>query len=129
MKGYPLISTILLIAIAVILYFVHQNNELIDNLALQIGNFALWGVTLISYFLIAKSLKDPNPNAMIRAKMGGTILKFFSVILMVLAYVFIHDRQIPHKVNIFIFLGIYVLYVGIEAVILSGLAQKKQVKA
>lgn len=125
MKLYPFFSTAALIALAAGIYFYSQGNELIDNFALQIGNVSLWFITLISYLMVSKSLKDSNPNAMIRAKMSGTLLKFFAVILLVLAYIFINDRQLPHKASIFVFLAMYVVYIGLEALFLSNMARKK----
>lgn len=125
MKIYPLVSLLVMLAVAAGVFFYSRSNELIDNIALQIGNGALWLITLISYLLIAGSLKDTNPNAMVRAKMSGTILKFFTVIILVLAYIFINDREIPHKANIFVFLGMYVVYIAIEALFLSNMARNK----
>lgn len=125
MKIYPLVSLLIMLAVAAGVFFYSRSNELIDHTALQIGNAALWLITLISYLLIASSLKDTNPNAMVRAKMSGTILKFFAVIILVLAYIFINDRVIPHKANIFVFLGMYVIYVSIEALFLSNMARNK----
>lgn len=125
MKLYPIISTATLIVLAGGIYLYSQSNELIDNIALQIGNVSLWLITLLSFLMVSKSLKNPNPNAMIRAKMSGTLLKFFAVILLVLAYIFINNRQLPHKASIFVFLALYVVYIGIEALFLSNMARKK----
>lgn len=123
MKSYPVISFILLLLLAAGIFLYSRNYEIVDNLALQIGNVGLWAITLISYLMISNSLKNPNPNAMVRAKMSGTILKFFAVILMVLTYIFVNHRQLPHKATIFVFLGLYVVYIGVEALFLANMAK------
>lgn len=125
-KQYYILSIIAFILITIGIYIYSNNSDLIDNPALQIGNIALWLITSLSFLMISKSLKDKNPNALIRAKMSGTILKFFAVIILVLTYIFINDRSLPHKANIFVFLGIYVVYIGIESYFLSAMARKEK---
>lgn len=125
-KQYYIFTIVAFVLIAAGIYFYSSANALIDNWALQIGNAIVALVTIFSFALISKSLTDKNPNAMVRAKMSGTILKFFTVIILVLIYLFINNRVLPHKANIFVFLGIYVVYVGIESYFLSILARSKK---
>lgn len=123
---FPLINTILLILAGAGIYFYSRTNEMIDFIPLLIGNIALYLISMLSYSLISKSLKSENPNALMQAKMTGTMLKFFSVITLVLAYVFIFDRELKHKPNVYTFVGLYVVYMLIESVFLSNLARKKK---
>lgn len=122
---FPLINVIILVAATIGIYLYSQSNTQIDFIPLLIGNICLFSITMVSYSLISKSLKNENPNALMRAKMTGTMLKFFSVITLVLAYVFIFDRELKHKPNVYTFVGLYIVYMLIESIFLSKLAHKK----
>lgn len=119
--------TIILTAVAIIfslgLFLLADKFPKLDQVALHIGNVVLWIIFMLSFQMIATSFKATNPNVMLRAKMSGTMLKFFAVVALVLAYVFYHDRVIPNKSSIFVFLGLYVIYMIIESVCLSTLSK------
>jgi Ca2+/Na+ antiporter len=80
-------------------------------------------VSLLSFNIIKRGIKSGNPNAFVRSKMTGTLLKFFICVAILLIYVFLNDRQI-HKPSLFLFLGMYAVYSAIEAVPLSKMARK-----
>lgn len=125
---FPLINTITLILVSIGLYFYTQTNPLLDFGPLMIGNVALFLISMFSYSIISTSLKNENPNALLRAKMTGTMLKFFSIISLVLAYVFFFDRELEHKPNVFTFVVLYVIYMIIESIFLSKLAHTNKSK-
>src|SRR5690606_10316387 len=93
-----------------IIYYTDTRAVGFDFGALMIGNALLAAVSLISALLIVRAMKGNNPNAFVRAKMTGTMLKFFICIIALLVYVFLHDRQLPHKPSLFLFVGMYVIY-------------------
>lgn len=125
---FPLINILVLIAVSIGLYFYCQTNELLDFIPLLVGNVAMFIITMVSYSMIAKSLKVENPNALMRAKTAGTMLKFFSVISLVLAYIFLFDRELKHKPNIYTFVVVYIVYMLIESIFLSRMAHKEHPK-
>jgi len=128
-KRFPIINIIVLIVLGIGLYFYCQTNPLLDFTPLMIGNAALFTISMVSYSLISSSLKQDNPNALLRAKMTGTMLKFFSVISLVLAYVFLFDRELQHKPNVYTFIVLYIVYMLVESIFLSKLAHQSQPKS
>lgn len=108
-----------------IIYYLHTQNPKYDMPSLLIGNVALALVSLLSFNIIKRGIKSGNPNAFVRAKMTGTLLKFFICIAILLIYIFVNDRKID-KPSLFLFLGMYVVYSAIEAVPLSKMARKNE---
>lgn len=86
---------------------------------LMIANALLAVLSLTNYLIILDGLKNDNPNALIRAKTGGMMLKFFVAIAALLAYIFINHRITVHKPTIYVFMGMYVVYAIVEAMTLS----------
>ncbi len=102
-----------------------EGNPVYSFKILMIGNILLALVSLFNFLIIKKAVGDKNPNALIRAKTGGMMLKFFVAIGAMLAYIFINNKQV-HKPTIFVFLGIYIVYAIIEALELSKIAKGGQ---
>ncbi|WP_118974616.1 hypothetical protein [Taibaiella koreensis] len=107
-----------------LIYYLHEQNPAYDIASLTIGNVTLAMVSLLSFNIIKRGIRADNPNSFVRAKMTGTMLKFFICIAILLIYIFVKDRVV-HKPSLFLFLGMYVVYSAIEAVPLSQLAKKK----
>lgn len=107
-----------------LIYYLYTQNPAFDMPSLIIGNITLALVSLLSFNIIKRGIRSGNANAFVRAKMTGTMLKFFICIAILLIYIFVNDRKID-KPSLFLFLGMYVVYSAIEAVPLSKLASKK----
>lgn len=111
--------------LAALVYYLYQTDSNYDLISLIVGDIALASISLFSFFTIVKGLKSENPNALIRAKYTGTLIKFFLCIGLLVAYIFINNKQV-HKPSLFLFLGMYVVYSVLEAIPLSKLARIKQ---
>lgn len=106
-----------------LVYYLYSQNPAYDFTSLLIGNITLALVSLLSFNIIKRGIRSGNPNAFVRSKMTGTMLKFFICIAILLIYIFVNEREI-HKPSLFLFLGMYVVYSAIEAVPLSKMARK-----
>jgi hypothetical protein len=106
-----------------LIYYLYSQNPAYDFSSLIIGDVILAMVSLLSFNIIKRGIRSGNPNAFVRAKMTGTMLKFFICIAILLIYIFVNNRQV-HKPSLFLFLGMYVVYSAIEAVPLSKMARK-----
>ncbi len=107
-----------------LIYFLSMQNPALDLVFLIIGDALLALISLVSFVVIKKGIDSENANAFVRAKMTGTLIKFFLCITILLIYIFVNDRQV-HKPSLFLFLGLYVVYSAIEAVPLSRMAREK----
>lgn len=99
--------------------FVPQRDPNYHLSILLIANVLLAVLSLANYFIILDGLKNDNPNALVRAKTGGMMLKFFVAIGALLVYIFINHRVTVHKPTIYVFMGMYVVYAIAEATTLS----------
>lgn len=106
-----------------LVYYLYSQNPAYDFTSLLIGNITLALVSLLSFNIIKRGIRSGNPNAFVRSRMTGTMLKFFICIAILLIYIFVNEREI-HKPSLFLFLGMYVVYSAIEAVPLSKMARK-----
>ena len=118
--------TLLLVFVlcAGIIYYLDTRHIGFDFPALMMANILLAVISLLSAMLVLRSIKNDNPNAFVRAKMTGTMIKFFACILALLVYVFLNDRTLPHKPSLFLFVGMYIVYAIIESAYLSKVARK-----
>jgi hypothetical protein len=107
-----------------LIYFLFTKNVAYDMPSLLIANLILACVSLLSFNIIKRGIDSNNANAFVRAKMTGTMIKFFVCIAILLIYVFLNNRQV-HKPSLFLFLGMYAVYSAIESVPLSKMARKK----
>lgn len=107
-----------------LIYYMDIQNPAYDLASLLIGNAMLATVSLLSFNIIKRGIRSNDGNAFVRAKMTGTMIKFFVCIAILLIYIFVNNRQV-HKPSLFLFLGMYIVYSAIEAVPLSKLAKKK----
>lgn len=108
-----------------LIYFLFTKNVAYDLPSLLIANLILACVSLLSFNIIKRGIASNNANAFVRAKMTGTMLKFFVCIAILLIYIFLNNRQV-HKPSLFLFLGMYAVYSAIESVPLSKMARKRE---
>jgi len=123
------IVMICLILSGIVYYLFSQYPLQFELPSLLIGNVALAIVSLLSFNIIKRGIQSGNANVLVRAKMTGTLLRFFICIGILMIYIFVKKRDVSNPVvkpTIFVFLGMYLIYAAIEAVTLSRLARKKE---
>jgi hypothetical protein len=100
--------------------FVHALN--IDGKVLSGGNYILFIVTAISYWLYTRSLRNPNPNAFIRVVYGSMLVKM--LVSLVAIFIYIKLAVSVSKNAIIACLVLYVLYTIVEVAIITQLLKK-----
>lgn len=88
------------------------------------GNILLFLLTIISSFMHAKALKDPNPNAFVRSVMGAMVMKLFVIAAAVIIYLFLLGQE-KNIAGILMCMGLYIIYTAIEVKSTSSLNKKK----
>jgi hypothetical protein len=89
-----------------------------DKNVLIIGNSILFAITLVSYLLAKRSLKNSNPNVFVRAVIGGIMIKLFVAIIATFVYTATSKVQI-NKPALFTCMGLYLVYTFIEVSVLT----------
>jgi hypothetical protein len=75
-------------------------------------------LNLPAFIITAKKIKDPNPNALIRTVMAGTMIKFLLSIVAVGIWLFLSGGKI-HKPDLYWLMGAYLIVTLFDAIRLS----------
>ena len=105
-------------------WFLSQKNPSFDFMTLMGGNVIMLVLTVVAWLITKKTLKE-RPQAFVRGVFSATLLKMFAVMGVVLVYALVNRAHL-YKPLVFALFGIYVMYTGVETVIMSKTA--KQVK-
>lgn len=98
----------------------------IDKNVLLGANLLFMVTGVLVFFMQKNALTNKNPNVFIRSVMAGMMIKMFTTILAVLAYVVIVGPNYDKKA-VFISLFMYLLYLAAEVAAISKENSKKNV--
>ncbi len=98
----------------------------IDKNVLLGANLLFMSTGILVFFMQKNALSNKNPNVFIRSVMAGMMIKMFSTILAVLAYVVIIGANYDKKA-VFISLLMHLLYLAAEVTAISKENSKKNV--
>jgi hypothetical protein len=108
-------------------FFISGKNMLnrwgMDQDVLIIGNLILLVITLVSFFLAQKGLKNPNPHAFVRSVYSGMMIKLFLCVIVVFIYVSLY-KNTYNKPALFTCMALYLVYSFMEVSILMKLLRK-----
>jgi hypothetical protein len=126
LKGF---MPVILVMILLNGFFSIGNNWLqqkkIDADVLVVGNSILFFITLLSFLLAQRGLKNPNPHAFIRSVYMSVMLKLFVCIIAAFVYISIYKSNLKRPA-LFICMGLYLVYTFLEvATLMKMLKQKK----
>ena len=96
-----------------------------DQNVLMIGNALLFVITIISFLLAQRGLKNTNTHAFIRAIIGGIMIKLFVFVITAFVYISIFKKQI-NKPALFTCMGLYLVYTFIEVSVLTKMLKQKK---
>lgn len=98
----------------------------VDSNVLLGANLLFMGTGLLVFFMQKNALNNKNPNVFIRSVMGGMMIKMFSTVLAVLAYVVLVGPGYNKKA-VFIALFMYLIYLAAEVYAISKVNSNKNV--
>ncbi|MGZ3922358.1 MAG: hypothetical protein ACXVBJ_01230 [Flavisolibacter sp.] len=90
-----------------------------------IGNALLFVITLISFLLAQRGLKNPNPYAFVRSIYGSVMLKLFVCIIAAFIYISMYKTKL-NKPALFMCMGLYLVYTFLEVASLTKLLKQKK---
>ena len=96
----------------------------VDHEVLIVGNALLFGITLISFLLAQKGLRNTNTHAFIRSIIGGIIIKLFVSVIAAFIYISIFKKNI-NKPALFTCMGLYLVYTFFEVSVLTKQLKQK----
>lgn len=90
-----------------------------------IGNLLLFIITLISYLLAQRGLKNPNPYAFVRSVYASVMIKLFVCIIAAFIYISMYKTKL-NKPALFLCMGLYLVYTFLEVASLMKLLKQKK---
>lgn len=102
------------------------NTYNIDKNVLLGANCLFMGTGILVFFMQKNALTNKNPNVFIRSVIAGMMIKMFSTVLAVLAYVVLVGPTYNKKA-VFISLFMYLLYLAVEVIAISKVNSKNNV--
>lgn len=96
----------------------------IDADVLLWANLLLFVITLVSFLLALRGLKNPNPHAFVRSVYSSMIIKLFAGMIAATIYISIYQKGL-NKPALFGSMGLYLLYTFTEVSVLTRLLRQK----
>jgi hypothetical protein len=84
-----------------------------DQDVLMVGNLLLFLITVISFFIAQRGLRNPNPHAFTRAVFGSILLKLLLCIVAATVYIATYQKNL-NKPALFGCMGLYLVYTFME---------------
>lgn len=126
LKGF---MPVLLVFIVLNAFFISGKNMLqgwnLDQDVAIIGNALLFVITLISYLLAQRGLKNPNPYAFVRSVYGSVMIKLFVCIIAAFIYIAMYKTKL-NKPALFLCMALYLVYTFLEVASLMKLLKQKK---
>lgn len=120
---FYLIWSLLTAFTLIITFFLSNGNEPFTRIVVMTGTLIVAIIMLVSYMISVRNLLDSNPNRFVRGIMGGTFLKFMLSIVAVSILLFsVRDKL--HKPDLFLLMGVYLLFSMVETAFLSIVSRK-----
>ncbi len=98
----------------------------VDKNVLLGANLLFLVVGILVFFMQKNALQNTNPNVFVRSVIAGMMIKMFSTVIAVLAYV-VTVGQGYNKRAVFISLFMYLIYLGAEVMAISKVNKTKNV--
>lgn len=98
----------------------------IDEDVLIYANLIFLSTGILVFFIQKKALTNSNPNVFIRSIMSGMLIKMFTTVIAVFAYVMRAGKGFDKKA-VFISLFLYLIYLAAEVIAISQQNKKRNV--
>lgn len=95
-----------------------------DQVVLVVGNLLLFLITLVSFLIAQKGLRNPNPHAFTRAVFGGILLKLLLCIVAAGIYIATYKSGL-NKPALFGCMALYLVYTFLEVSVLTKMLRGK----
>ena len=121
-RNKPPFLPIVLLFVVLNGFFLAAKNMLqrwhVDQDVLIIGNVVLFFITIVSYLIAQRGLKNTNTHVFIRSVIGGIMIKLFVTVIAAFIYISIFKKEI-NKPALFTCMGLYLVYTFVEVSVLT----------
>lgn len=126
---FKVLLPIILIFIALNTFILTAGNILLrwkaDQGVILYGNIGLFLITLFSFLVAFRGLKNQNPHAFVRSVYGSVMIKLFLCLILAIIYIAIYKASL-NKPALFICMGFYAIYTVFEVTALMKLLNSRK---
>ncbi len=97
----------------------------IDGTVLLAGNFLLYLVAALSYWITLRSFKSDNPHAFVRAVYLSFIIKFFVVAITAFVYIRVAGKEV-NKPGLLLCMGLFLVYTFLSVRSLTNILKRSK---
>jgi hypothetical protein len=112
---WPLHLTLILVGLLLWISSFFAETPWTDFRFLHATNFLLFLFGFISLFIQERAIDAKNPNVFLRSVLGGTMIKMFGMVIVILAYV-MWKRESYDAASIFVSMIFYLIYLSVEVI-------------
>jgi hypothetical protein len=110
-------------------FFISGKNMLhrwgVDQDVVIYGNLLLFLITLASWLLAQRGLRNPNPHAFVRSVYMSVMLKLFVCMIVAFIYISINKAGL-NKAGLFTCMGLYLVYTFLEVSLLMKVLKQNK---
>ena len=88
------------------------------------GNLLLFMLTILSFVIAQRGLKNTNPHAFVRAVYGSIMVKLFATLIAAFIYIFLTRKDL-NKPAFFALMGLYLVYTFFEVFTLTKMLKQR----
>ena len=96
-----------------------------DQGVLIAGNLLLFLITLFSYLLAKRGLRNPNPDKFVQSVYTSILVKLFACMIAALVYI-AANKQDLNKPALFTCMGLYLVYTFLEVSVLMRMLRNNK---
>ena len=95
-----------------------------DTQVLIGANLLLFLITLLSFLMALRGMRNPNPHAFVRSVYGSVMIKLFICIIAAFIYIATLQKNV-NKPALFISMGLYLVYTFLEVSLLMKMLRQR----
>jgi hypothetical protein len=122
-KMYLVLVAILCLTVTTVLFSMKTALVAYDINALLGANIILAVLSIISYIMIQRKMKQERAQAFVNGVYSASLLRLMICLGSVFAYAY-STRAHLHKPSVFAMMGLYVLYTLVETLVMSKIVKK-----
>ena len=112
-NAFPVLVLFIAVIVLAVVFREQLENWNVDFVVLMVANGLLFFLSMVSYFLAQKGVKNPNPHAFVRSVYSSVFIKLFVIMIVVFIYLFT-NRNNWNKPAVFVSMGLYLIYTFTE---------------
>jgi hypothetical protein len=120
----PLPGIFLIFSLSILFFSGQLQDAGFDTRILTAANILFFLISVLSFFIQLRGMRNTNPHVFVRSVMAGMMVKMLVCIIATFAYVQLAGKNF-NKRSVFVSLLLYLVYLAVEVVVVTKMNKKK----